>query len=210
MRLVRFRSGRHRDFWKGNVVAIGNAYGFVEPLESTGIHMIILEVLTLLDALPEPIDQEIALANNEIGRHWDYLRWFLGMHYKYNKRLSTKFWTDCRQLVDDSGIRDNLDLFRDAGPLSASDAKLPIPDMVFSKLGIDFLMTGQGEHTRLAPPALSAPVWAFCRRSLDTVTKHALPQREALDLLASDAGAALLEERQQTEALIKRLLARFE
>src|SRR5262249_49008438 len=39
---VKFRSGRHRDFWLGNVVAVGNAYGFVEPLESTALHMVIL------------------------------------------------------------------------------------------------------------------------------------------------------------------------
>ena len=40
-RTVRFRSGRHRDFWVGSVVGVGNAYGFVEPLESTALHMII-------------------------------------------------------------------------------------------------------------------------------------------------------------------------
>ena len=45
---VRFRSGRHGEFWKGNTVAVGNAYGFVEPLESTALHMVIMEMRVLL------------------------------------------------------------------------------------------------------------------------------------------------------------------
>src|SRR5262249_23487131 len=94
---LRFRSGRDREVWKGNTVAIGNSYGFVEPLESTTLHMVIVEIAYLLGGLqPSGNGREYpAFANERIGRHWDYLRWFLTVHYKFNRKKDTPFWRDC-------------------------------------------------------------------------------------------------------------------
>src|SRR5581483_1963148 len=66
---LRFRSGRHREFWKGNTVAIGNSYGFVEPLESTTLHMVIVEIAYLLGGLEAPGDGRDyrTFANRSIG-----------------------------------------------------------------------------------------------------------------------------------------------
>lgn len=56
---LRFRSGRRQDFWMGNAVAIGNSYGFVEPLESTALHMVIIQIEWMLAAMgqSEPADR---------------------------------------------------------------------------------------------------------------------------------------------------------
>ena len=69
------RAGRHGDFFKGNVVAIGNSYAFVEPLESTALHMVIYELEYLTNHLPLKSDraskQQLSLKMNSL---WDQLR----------------------------------------------------------------------------------------------------------------------------------------
>ena len=92
-RTVRFRSGRHEEFWKGNVVGIGNAYGFVEPLQSTALHMVIEETHILIDNFPLSSDtpQMRRVVNRQINAQWDYLRWFLAIHYKFNKKTRQDF-----------------------------------------------------------------------------------------------------------------------
>ncbi len=119
-RIVRFRSGRHDRTWIGNVFAIGNAYGFVEPLESTGLMMIQRAITSLVRSFPIGPDSKVMrkFVNASTGRDWDRLRWFLAAHYKFNKRLDTPFWSQARAEVDVSGIQSALDLFRSQGPLS--------------------------------------------------------------------------------------------
>ena len=88
-RRIEFRTGRREDFWKGNVVAMGNAYGFVEPLESTALHMLIRQIGLLVGALPaQPGERGVTAAlNRKVGAWWDYLCWFLALHYRFNRRL---------------------------------------------------------------------------------------------------------------------------
>src|SRR5205823_7761667 len=99
-RLVRFRSGRYERSWVGNVVAVGNATGFVEPLEATALQVICVEASTLadslLDSLCEPTPTLVALYNRYNGDQWDDIRNFLAIHYKFNTRLETPFWRACQ------------------------------------------------------------------------------------------------------------------
>lgn len=102
-KLVRFRSGRHEHFWKGNVVGIGNSYAFVEPLESTGVFMIIMEIIRLIRKISK--DKKISIArdklNSRMNNHWDALKWFLGIHFKYNTKYATEFWKACNNDIED-------------------------------------------------------------------------------------------------------------
>ncbi len=132
---VKFVSGRHDDFWKGNVVAIGNSYAFVEPLESTALHMAILQIEHLLEALPVRKHERgvQAALNRKVGDHWDYVRWFLALHYRFNNRLNTPFWQASRSDVDVSAYAELLDWFRERGPLSCTGAnKLRVPDNLWA------------------------------------------------------------------------------
>ena len=92
-RVVKFRSGRYARTWVGNVVAIGNATGFVEPLEATALQVICVEASTLadslLDSLCEPTPTLVTLYNRYNGDQWDDIRNFLAIHYKFNTRLET-------------------------------------------------------------------------------------------------------------------------
>jgi len=84
-RVVRFRSGRYRRAWVGNVVAVGNAGGFVEPLEATALMLLSVQsralVQMLMDCFLMPTSQMRDLHNNFIGGHWDDTRNFLAIHY---------------------------------------------------------------------------------------------------------------------------------
>src|SRR5688572_27879814 len=95
-RVVKFVTGRYARTWVKNVVAIGNASGFVEPLESTSLAFICVESVWLIESLVDA-SREVrpswqALFNKRVGQSWDVIRQFLALHYKFNDRLDTPFW----------------------------------------------------------------------------------------------------------------------
>lgn len=195
-RRLRFRCGRRRRFVRGNVAALGNAYGFVEPLESTALHLLIRQIGLLLELFPwTPEDSgRLELANRRVAGWWDYLAWFLALHYRFNRRLDTGFWRACREQVDVSRWSELLDVFRRRGPLSA-DPSLPVlfdaPDPLWGAEGIDLLLLAQGVAPGPYRPSRSAGEhreWLAAARRLSA---RALEQRELL--AAWDEEPELLE-----------------
>jgi tryptophan halogenase len=192
VRLVHFRSGRREHAWQGNVLAIGNAFAFVEPLESTGLHMIVYTLREALRAWPCSRRERAFQRplNRQIARKWDFLRWFLAAHYRFNRKLDTPFWRACRQEADISGLSEYLDLFAERSPLSyRSDATLLSEllgvDRMFGLGGLDCLLTCQdvGRSTG-CPVRESRPAWLHrsgWARSL--IAGQGMEQGEALELL---------------------------
>lgn len=188
--VVRFRSGRHADFWKGNVVAVGNAYGFVEPLESTALHMVIIELAYLRAGLsragdPAALARFVPYANQNVGGHWDYLRWFLALHYKYNRRLDTPFWRAARNDVDCSGFDELVASVREQGPtLTLAGSRFTHRDPAFGLSGIMTMLVGQ-HFPHLGKPPTSPAREAFEKRHAanEKVLRWALPQAECLEVL---------------------------
>ena len=194
-RLIAFRAGRHRHFWRGNVVAMGNAYGFVEPLESTALHMLIRQIGLFAGAFPiRRGERGVAAAlNRKVGAWWDYLRWFLALHYRYNRSLDTPFWRHCRRRTDVSGHGELIELYRERGPLSYQGAALAgvdVPDPLWGAEGVDVLLLGQGVPARLPEPAVSRAEWQK-RVALYQRLAEGTPQAEALEIL--DREPELLE-----------------
>lgn len=118
-REVKFRSGRHRRVWVGNVVAIGNSGAFVEPLEATAIMCICSQCRWLVDGL---IDSDLrpppsmrSLYNRFVGQLWDEIREFLALHYKLNDRLDTEFWRRCREETQLRSAAELLEFYRENG-----------------------------------------------------------------------------------------------
>ena len=103
-RVVRFKSGRYRHSWVGNVIAAGNASGFVEPLEATAIQVITSQARTLADLLidsrSEVTPSVRALFNRRLAAHWDEIRDFLAVHYRFNHRVKSEFWSVCHAEAD--------------------------------------------------------------------------------------------------------------
>jgi tryptophan halogenase len=119
-RVVKFRSGRYRRQWVGNVVAIGNAGGFVEPLEATALMVVCAECQTLVEFLKHcafrPTETMRRLFNRLMEETWDDIRDFLALHYKFNTLLDTDFWRACQNDTDLGGLPALLEFYSENGP----------------------------------------------------------------------------------------------
>ncbi|MFT3765379.1 MAG: tryptophan 7-halogenase [Minicystis sp.] len=190
-RVVRFRSGRHDRLWVGNVFGIGNAYAFVEPLESTGLLMITRAITSLVRAFPIGSDNQVMkrFVNTTVGRDWDRLRWFLSAHYKFNRRSDSKFWSDVRENADVSGIAEALDIFQTMGPLSLlpraiRTSLIETANIFFYGLaGLDCILLGQ----KVPYPALSREpslAWRTRRQTAMEFARRGLSQADAHKAIA--------------------------
>jgi tryptophan halogenase len=124
--LIRIKAGRRKKAWNKNVVAFGLASGFVEPLESTSIHMIMSACVRLAQLFPfTGIKPSMVDHYNELSRHEiEHIRDFVCMHYYCNQRDDSPFWIECRKMEIPDSLRKRIDLFREAGYLYQGDNEL--------------------------------------------------------------------------------------
>ena len=121
-RVVKFRSGRYARIWVDNVVGIGNAGGFVEPLEATALGVIAFarsharrdSARLRSGGDPLPSCTNITRCTGV----WDDIRDFLAVHYRFNTRLDTPFWRHCREHCDLAGAAPALESYHENGPSS--------------------------------------------------------------------------------------------
>lgn len=112
-RRIPFRPGRRAQAWKGNVVALGLAAGFLEPLESTSIALIETAIERLKELFP---DRNLAPAlsaefNDATAREMERVRDFIILHYKLTRRDDTAFWRDCAAMEVPDTLRRKLELW---------------------------------------------------------------------------------------------------
>jgi tryptophan halogenase len=119
-RIVKFVSGRHGRAWVKNVVAIGNASSFVEPLESTALAVICVDSHALAESLADSDrvvrPTQVQLYNRRGALIVDLVRRFLAVHYKFNTRLQTPFWRACVADVDLVGAEEYVEFYKENGP----------------------------------------------------------------------------------------------
>jgi tryptophan 7-halogenase len=146
-RVVRFTSGRYRRGWVKNAVAIGNAAGFVEPLEATALITICIQCQlvaeNLLDAGQRYYPTQRQAYNRHSDRLWDTIRQFLAVHYKFNTRLQTPFWQACQHDIDMAGAEEMVDFFRENGPSTMWGKTLIDPFDPFELDGYLTMLVGQ-------------------------------------------------------------------
>jgi tryptophan halogenase len=139
-RLLKFKTGRRKRFWNRNCVALGLASGFMEPLESTSIHLIQTGVSRLLEYFPRlGFDQvEIDEYNRRCTWEFERIRDFLIVHYHVNERTDSPFWSDRREHPIPAELHRRIDLFRANGRIHREF------DELFTEVAWLQVMTGQG------------------------------------------------------------------
>ncbi len=145
---IRFTTGARRKQWHRNCVAVGLSGGFMEPLESTSIHLIQRAILRLIRMMPmgEVSERDVAEFNEQ--QHTDMLqvRDFLILHYKATERRDSPFWRQCGDMEIPESLTQKIELFRETGRVFRKNEEL------FAENSWVQVMMGQGIMPRAYHP----------------------------------------------------------
>lgn len=139
-KVIKFKTGRRLKQWHKNVVAIGLSSGFLEPLESTSIHMIQSAIVRLVKMFPhQGIDEVMTREyNRQSALEYERIRDFIILHYKLNQREDSKFWRDCQRAEVPDTLKHKIVLFKSSGLVFREN------DELFTKIAWQQVFIGQG------------------------------------------------------------------
>ena len=125
-RTLRFTTGRRRKSWNRNVVALGLASGFIEPLESTSIHMVQSGIANLLAMFPtKAFEQaETDRFNRVVAYEAERIRDFIILHYNATQRTDTEFWNYVRTMPVPDSLLEKYEIFRSRGRVFRENEEL--------------------------------------------------------------------------------------
>ncbi|HSG61840.1 MAG TPA: tryptophan halogenase family protein [Pseudomonadales bacterium] len=160
-RVIKFTTGRTTEQWHKNVVAIGLSSGFLEPLESTSIHLIQSAIVRLMKLFPQRgIDPAAVEAyNRESKIEYETIRDFIVLHYHVNERDDSEFWRDMRHMAIPERLQHKIDLFKQTGVIFNEEHD------IFRDSSWLQVMMGQGlEPLDYHPASNAMPDQAFLQR----------------------------------------------
>ncbi|MGH8062298.1 MAG: tryptophan halogenase family protein [Pseudoxanthomonas sp.] len=172
---VRFKPGRRERCWEKNCVALGLAGSFIEPLESTTIHLIQRGITHLLQNFPQVVSQSaVAQYNDQLNSELQHVRDFVVLHYSLSNRRDTPYWEYMANMTLPSTLQHRIDLFRETGNVFYT------PGELFAENSWVQVMMGQGVTPRQHHPTADAMGEADLKRFLDDIRSHTLKNVEGL------------------------------
>ena len=192
-KLLRFTTGRRKLCWNRNVVALGLASGFLEPLESTSIHLIQSGISKLLELFPREGYDHVLVDryNARLAFEFDRIRDFIILHYHATERDDTAFWRYCRDMVIPPELEANIDLFRDSGRFFRN------ADELFDAISWIQVMLGQRIEPRAYHPLVdrvpAGDIYRFVDGVAQTIERcvGAMPAHQAFIDRCCAAGPAV-------------------
>jgi tryptophan 7-halogenase len=139
-RVIPFKACQRDTVWERNCVAIGLSSGFLEPLESTSIHLIQRGIIRLLQCFPgDGVRRaDIDEYNRQTRDEMEHIRDFIILHYKVTERADSEFWNHCRTMQVPPSLQHRIDLFRESGRVFRA------PNELFAENSWVQVMLGQG------------------------------------------------------------------
>ncbi|NVK11813.1 MAG: tryptophan 7-halogenase [Gammaproteobacteria bacterium] len=139
-RVIRFTTGMRRKHWNKNCVAIGLSSGFIEPLESTSIHLIQRAIVRLIQMFPhQGVSQaDVNEFNQQMMFEIENIRDFIVLHYHVTNRNDTPFWRYVAGMDIPDSLKHRLDLFKETGRV------FKVPTELFGENSWIQVMLGQG------------------------------------------------------------------
>ena len=166
-RLLRMRIGRRTRFWNRNCVAIGLAGGFVEPIESTGLHTTLRGVELLFEYWPgvgiNPVLRDAY--NDRMGRIFDEVRDFIMLHYRFTRRPEP-FWRDAREVPLTPSLERLLALYDEFGQVE------PVEANVFADTSYYLILDGSGRYPKRPHPRTALPPARDIDETLAGLRRH--------------------------------------
>jgi tryptophan 7-halogenase len=161
---LRFTTGRRRLVWTRNCVAIGLSAGFLEPLESTGIHLIYRGIVLLVSAFPDRHfrQPDIDRFNRQAAFEFERVRDFLVVHYNRTERAG-EFWRYCRNMELPESLKERLELFSSYGRIVREE------DELFPVQSWQHLLTGQEVEPSGYDPLAEGLTADEAQRALDEI-----------------------------------------
>ena len=164
---LRFVTGRRKKFWNKNVVALGLSAGFMEPLESTSIHLINTGIDKLMSLLSlDGVTQTQADTFNRLtAREYARIRDFLILHYNATTRDDSDFWNHVRTMEVPDTLREKVELFKANGQIFREE------DELFTESSWTAVMMGQGITMQSHNPMADSLDLARTRKEVDEMEK---------------------------------------
>jgi tryptophan 7-halogenase len=169
-RPLRFLAGRRREIWKKNVVAIGLSSGFLEPLESTSIHLIQSAIARLLSLFPrEGFEQVVVDKFNTLAyAELEQIRDILVLHYTATARDDTPFWRHCRAIERPESLLRRCELYQRTGAIHSDAGDIFKVPSWFS------ILEGQGLPAQAWHPFADIPSDTELARRFDLLSSEVL------------------------------------
>ncbi len=116
-KFIKFTTGKRKKLWNKNCVAIGLSSGFLEPLESTSLHLIQSSIVRLIKLFPDlNFNQaDIDEYNMQADREFIQVRDFIILHYKATQRNDSQFWQHCQNMPIPDSLQHKIELFKSQG-----------------------------------------------------------------------------------------------